>query len=738
MIYKDETKAPEAKENLKFATAASPAGPFTPIPGNIIPPGSMKRRTLVDCWSSIARPCAAGNAGVALFPFLCMLCAAAAESVPKPAEPVPLTSIQQIRELSPEQARAGLPVKVRAVVTFAKPSFATLFIHDGTAGIFVEQTPKKNDPAGLQTGVQLEITGITGEGMFAPVIKGVGTQDPVVTLIGPGTLPEPRLIDGAEMSRPDLDSDWVSIDTWVSEVLMDGSNGILACHSENCDFHVLLEGPLPPESVPWDLAESRIRVRGVVATTFNRGRQMTARFLRVTSISEITPLNPKRADPTEPRLVRPDELMQAKGPGPGDLVRVRGVASLALPGRGLFLQVAGGGLWVQTAQPIAAPPGAVIEVIGWPRPGELKPFIRAHRASVMGTTTPPKATLLKASEALKASHDAEWISVAAELLDSSHGPDGTTLELRDTDVIFRGLVPDVSKIPMPKLKPGSRIRISGISRVTSIGSIILRVEDKLQILARTPADVTLLSPPPFWTVRNVSFLAAAIIAGSFGVLAVSRSRRRREQQTQRREFEAVLAERGRFAREIHDSLAQGLTSVSFQLECVRDQLTADPVSAASHVETARSLVRDSLKEARRTVWNLRPLALAEAALLTALQRFAANLTDTGKIAFHQQIEGMPRSLPPSREDTLLRIGQEALTNAARHASASEISLTLRFGPGWVSLSIKDNGQGFDVATRVGQGFGLTGMHERVAALGGSLAIDSRPGHGTEVSATLPT
>jgi len=689
-------------------------------------------------WNFLAQPCSAGKAGVALLPFLLAAGATAAEPASNPAEPAPLTSIQQVRALSPAQARTGLPVKVRAMVTFSRPSFATLFIHDGTAGIFVEQTPSDNDSTGLQAGDQLEITGITGEGMFAPVIKGVGTQDPLVTVIGHGILPEPRRIDGAEMSRPDLDSDWIMIDTWVSEVLMDGSNVILACHSEGCDFHIVLEGPLPPESVPWDLAESRIRVRGVVATTFNRGRQMTARFLRVTVISDITPLSPKRDHPTEPPLVRPDELMQAKGPGPGDLVRVRGVSSLALPGRGLFLQVEGGGLWVQTAQPITAAPGTVIEVIGWPRPGDLKPFIRAHRASVMGTTTPPAATQLKASEALKASHDAEWISVEAELLDSSHGPDGTTLELRDTDVIFRGLVPDVAKIPMPRLKPGSRIRISGISSITSVGGIILRVEDKLQILARSPADVELLSPPPFWTVRNVSFLAAAVITVSFAILVLSRARRRREQKIQRREFEAVLAERGRFAREIHDSLAQGLTSVSFQLECVRDQLTDDPASAANHVETARSLVRDSLKEARRTVWNLRPLALADAALLTALQRFAANLTAVGRIAFHQQIEGTPRPLPPSREDTLLRIGQEALTNAARHASASEIRLTLRFGPGWVSLSVKDNGQGFDVVTRVGQGFGLTGMHERVAALGGSLSIDSRPGQGTEVSATIPT
>ena len=662
-----------------------------------------------------------------------MIPAAAGEA---PAS-APLTSIQQIRALPREQAKAGYPVKVRAVVTFAKPSFATLFIHDGTAGIFVEQTPGKDDATGPKTGDLLEVTGITGEGMFAPVIKGPDGRDPLVTVIGPGTLPVARHITGAEMSRPGIDSDWVSIDTWVSEVQISGVNVILACHSEYCDFHILLEGPLPPESVPWDLAESRIRVRGVVATTFNRGRQMTARFLRAASIADITRLDREQGKPNEVRLVRTDELMQASGPGPGDLVRIQGVATLALPGRGFFLQVPDGGLWVQTAQPVAASPGTVIEVIGWPRPGEMKPFIRAHRASVQGTTRPPAATPLKAKEALSASHDAEWVSVEAELLDSFRGPDGTTLELRDTGLVFRSLVPDDPKSRLPALKPGSRLRISGVSRITSVGSIILRVEDKLLILARDATGVELLAPPPFWTARNVSILAALVITGLLAIYGINRNRRRKEQESQHRAFEAVLAERGRFAREIHDSLAQGLTSISLQLECVRDELPAD-TAAARHVENARGLVRDSLKEARRTVWNLRPLALGETDLVTALQRFAANLSGDGGISFSQQIEGTPRPLPPSHEDTLLRIGQEALTNAVRHASATEIRQTLRFGPGWVTFIVKDNGQGFDVLSRIGKGFGLNGMNERLAALGGSLSIDSRPGHGTEVSATLPT
>lgn len=656
---------------------------------------------------------------------------------PSPDAPPVLSSIQQVRELAPHQASAGLPVRLRGVVTFSIPSIATLFIHDGSAGIFVEQTlgPNANGP---QKGDLIEVSGITGEGLFAPVIKGRNSHGATWERIKHIGLPEPRKVNGLELSDPSADSDWISIDARVLEVLMDDDDLILACLANNHEFRVLLEGPLPHESVPWDLAESHIRVRGVVATTFNSGRQMTSRFLRTASLNDIILLDNSIRQPAEPKLVRADELLQVDGPGPDDLIRIRGIAALALPGQGMFLQVDGGGIWVQTAQPLAASPGTVIEVIGWPRPGEMKPFIRARRANVLGITTPPQPRTLTARQALNAHHDAEWVRVKAELIDSFHSPEGTMLELRDREMIFRCLLPNSQKSPTPVFRRGSTLEISGIAKITPIGSFILRVEDTLLLLTRSSADVKVLAPPPFWTARTVSISAAGIIAALLTFYGFTRARRSREEETQRREFDAVLAERGRFAREIHDSLAQGLTSISLQLECVRDQIPKNPSNASAHVETARSLVRESLREARRTVWNLRPLALGEADLANSIHRYATQLSRDGAVSTSQQIEGTPRPLPPDHEAALLRIAQEALTNAARHSDATEIKHRIRFGNGWVTLTIMDNGKGFDVASRVGKGFGLTGMHERVSALGGSLSIDSQPGQGTEVSATLPT
>lgn len=644
-----------------------------------------------------------------------------------------LDSVDAIRRLSLEEVARGVPISMRVTVTFSSPRFATLFVDDGVRGIFVEQAVSK-DGTGPKAGDRVEITGVTGTGLFAPVVKASA-----VVVLSSGPLPPGRRVDGEELSRPDQDSNWIEVDADVKEVTQSGSSLQLECQADS--YHFLAEVPaaMVPENVPWDLAESRVRIRGVAATIFNSGRQMTRRLVRVNSLDDVRVLRPGRGFAVQARPVTIDRLLRIDGPGPSDLVRISGIVNLMLPGRGFYLRTEEGGIWVQTAQPVAAESGSLIEVEGWPRAGEIKPFIRARRATVVGAGISTGPVRLAARDALHSRYDSELVAVDAELIDVIRTAEGMTLELRDANVVFRSVLPDgIMELP-PGMVAGSRVRVTGIAEILPANSVVPLLQDsKLVLRLRSLSDLKFLSRPPWWTIRRVVGVAAAIIAGLLSIYLRGRIRRRRERETQRREFEAVLAERGRFAREIHDSLAQGLTSISLQLECVRDDLGRDPERAREHVETARSLVRDSLREARRTIWNLRPLALGEADLASALKGYAADLTRDGKVACSQEIEGTPRPLAAEHENALLRIGQESLTNAIRHADARRVGVRLRFGDGWVTLAVRDDGCGFDVSGRSGKGYGLSGMRERVAALGGSLSIDSKLGEGTEVSATLPT
>lgn len=652
-----------------------------------------------------------------------------------PSAAADLENIGQIRALSADEASGGIPLKVRGVVTFSNMGASTLFIHDGNAGMYVGL---RSWPASVwpDVGDRVEVSGITGDGEFAPIIRGIGDGQPEIRVLGNDSLPEPRRVDGAELANPALDCDRVEVEADVTDVVVNDGDLILECRAGFCDFHALIEGPLPPESIPWDLAESRVRIRGVAATMFNSNRQMTRRFLRVNSLAEIVPLE-TRGTAGEARLVGSSLLLRVDGPAPGERVRVQGVVTFNMPGQGMFVRTDGGGLWVQTTSSPDAVPGMVVEAEGWPRAGSMRPFLRASKVHILDRQSAPKPIDFPALRLLDARFDSELVACEAELLNLYRGADGATLELRGGSVVFRGWL-DLANGEPPDLRPGSKLLVSGIAKITSAGTFIpLREEDKLLLRLRNPSDIVMLKPPPWWTPQRVAWGFSALLVLLAAFYQRGRMRRKRKLETQRQAFEAVLAERGRFAREIHDSLAQGLTSVSLQLECVRDRLGESPAKAGEHLETARELVRDSLREARRTIWNLRPLALGEANLASALQKYADELTRGTEVSARQQIEGTPRPLPPEHENALLRIGQESLTNAVKHASPKRIDVRLRYGTGWVTLVVADDGRGFDVASRMGKGYGLTGMRERVDALGGSLSIDSRADEGTEVSVTFP-
>ena len=162
-------------------------------------------------------------------------------------------------------------------------------------------------------------------------------------------------------------------------------------------------------------------------------------------------------------------------------------------------------------------------------------------------------------------------------------------------------------------------------------------------------------------------------------------------------YDAVLSERGRIAREIHDTLAQGLVGISVQLELVNRLLASSVESARTQLDHARNLVRDSLTEARSSIWDLRSQAAETEDFATRLGRMAATATENSvpKIRVKSKVSGTYRPLALKTEAELLRIAQEAVTNAVRHAKPAQIAVELRFGTRDLEMTIQDDGCGFD-------------------------------------------
>ena len=198
----------------------------------------------------------------------------------------------------------------------------------------------------------------------------------------------------------------------------------------------------------------------------------------------------------------------------------------------------------------------------------------------------------------------------------------------------------------------------------------------------------------------------------------------------------VLDERQRMAREIHDTLAQGLTGIISQLRAA-EHAGDDPAGWRRHVAAATKLAGESLSEARRSVHALCPEPLRSARLSEALAGVAERWSALHEIPVRVTTTGTALPIGPEAEAALLRIAQEALANVAKHARATRVGMTLSYLGHEAALDVRDDGEGFDPARPDAAGFGLIAMRQRVESLSGTLQVESEPGAGTGISARVP-
>jgi signal transduction histidine kinase len=245
---------------------------------------------------------------------------------------------------------------------------------------------------------------------------------------------------------------------------------------------------------------------------------------------------------------------------------------------------------------------------------------------------------------------------------------------------------------------------------------VLNLESDV-IAAFTADDITVLKT------------AADILAG-----AIENARLNRRAQEA-----AVLEERNRLARELHDSVTQQLFSITLTAQAARTHLEKNSQRTAGQLERLQETAAAALAEMRALIAQLRPPALKDQGLVSALQQHIATLSRREGLRIELRVTGDER-LARGFEQALYRIVQEALNNTIKHASASSVRVLLEFDPGWVQVRVIDDGQGFDPQSAMEAGsrtFGLISMRERATEIGGSMTIHSTIGGGTEITVTVP-
>ena len=651
----------------------------------------------------------------------------------------PLRSLAEIRALPEEVASRALPVRIEAVVIYANPPFNELIVNDGTASCFTNVNGTAVELAGQpKVGDRVLLEGVTyGVGFFPRFISQKWQ------IIGRGEIPEPYPISADELYLPRFDTAWVEVPAVVTGVESGGIAFTLVVEVFGQTFKA--DVPNCPDATvrAASLMQRPVRLRAFLGTVYNPYGQLTGRHFLVPSFDDIRLTKPA-ADAAKAPLLTVLDLLKANS-STADLVRLEGVVT-QVDAKGFHLRDASGSAFIQAVTAESLKPGTRVRVEGYGAIAPFRPLLRATKVTQISSGPPPEPLAMDFHAKDLSLLQMEFVTVVADVLGVRGIRDETLLQCRTDGTIFEAIMPHGSS-PHPNYIPGDRLILTGICELVTTHPIP-RPEwvDGFRIHLANPEAVTLLRRGPWWTPSRLytalGVMTAAALLGIFGTLFFRRVVAKQARIIgEKIGGEAVSDERDRMARDLHDTLEQQLAGVALQLDGLDKVAKTDPTQIHSRLRLARQMLRHTRVEARRSVWDLRSKVLEVQGLGAALRSMAAGASSDEGPTVLLEIAELTRPLPPGSDFHLLRIAQEALANAVKHAGASEILISLHESRDSVTLTVRDDGRGFVPAppeALVTSHFGIIGMHERVEKIGALLDIHSSPGHGCSVTVSLPT
>ncbi|MCX6901434.1 MAG: sensor histidine kinase [Verrucomicrobia bacterium] len=672
-----------------------------------------------------------------------------------------LTNVVQVKRLSPKETERHHPVRLRGVVTYFEwnPDWQLYManLQDETGGISFSPGRTAVDALKLKPGQLVEIEGVSAQGPFAPEVHGPGKfGSPVrAKVLGAAPDPEPQVLTPEQMANPFNQDEWVEVKGVVRRVTTRAgpkAKGRIMVDFSTASgtFRATVPTQATPIKTPSHLVGAAVAVRGVFAGIYNQKRRIVGAHIMVSALDHII-VDEAGADAAFklPRLTA-SSLMQFR-PDMASRVHVSGVVTLFESGSHLYLRDNTGALRIETPETNPFRPGDRVEVVGFPAFSDGAPLLLNAFVKKTGGGPPPQPRNITVTQASSGEFDGELVRLDGVLLDQLKRPENVILMLQSGDTVFSAhFAEGEAKTNAPSLMLNSWVQISGVCLNQFRYSPEPRPKPpqwrpvSFHVVLRSPRDVVLLREPPWWTPQRIlwamSLLAAAIFVVLVWVVLLRRQVAVQTRVIQRKvQREVLMEERSRIARDLHDTLEQQLALIGVQIDSSLARLAKSPELARKSLELALAVVRHTHEEARRSVWDLRSVALEQGGLVEALPQLAA-----ADHATRHKVEvittGQTRRLPALVETNLMRIAQEAVTNAIKHSSCSRIEVNLDYGQREVTLCVRDNGRGFDpekVMPASSGRFGLMGMRERAEKMNAVFSLSSRPGEATEIKITVP-
>ena len=408
------------------------------------------------------------------------------------------------------------------------------------------------------------------------------------------------------------------------------------------------------------------------------------------------------------------------------VVTVTGQVNLLYPE--IVVQDPSGGIAIRTANLGILKIGDEVSVTGLASAADGRPSLNNASVHVLWEGQPGSANSVTASRLATAEYDGEYVEIEGKLTGRQVlSDDLVRLQLSAEPQRFEAIIPRARDSGQTQaIQIGSNLRLRG---VVTRSAHFLENGVAFGVLVRSADEVQVTSGPPWWTMRNLLLLACLL---TITVVAIGLVYRRMEKS----KLMAVVQEREHLAYEMHDTLAQSVAGIGFQLEAIRATLPRDQVQLRKQLSLAQDLVRHSHAEARTSIAMLHPQQMQRLGLLPGLRDCAQRLVGSSSIALETESRGSHRQITMRVADALFRIGQEAIANAVRHASPTRLWITLIFQEKQLVFSVRDNGCGFQGESH-GQTLGLMSMQRRAQDIEAEFLISSRPGEGTTVSVSIP-